>query len=335
MSTQPTVSVVIPTYDRKSQLRRTLEGLAAQTDVNAEFEVIVVSDGSTDGTDDYLASPAPPLPVLALRQANAGPAAARNRGVEAARGDLVLFVDDDVVPAPDLVATHLRRHASPDDDLVVIGPMCTPPDQQLSPWVQWEQDMLYKQYDAMNNGEYEATARQFYTGNASVARRHLREAGGFDPSFRRAEDVELAYRLADRGLKFAFDPDAVVFHYAERSFDAWRAAARAYGRNDVIFATDQGRTWLLDSISREFHGRHRLVRGVTRICLPRPRVASATATALSALARATSRVGAHRVAQPAFSALYNLEYYRGMAEQLGDPARLLARFDAAAAPGGS
>ena len=59
--------------------------------------------------------------------------------------------------------------------------------------------MLAKQYEAMDRGVYGATARQFYTGNASVARRHVIAAGGFDTSFRRAEDVELAYRLADRG----------------------------------------------------------------------------------------------------------------------------------------
>jgi GT2 family glycosyltransferase len=320
----PTVSVVMPTYNRVDQLRAALTGLAGQQGLAQQLEVVVVSDGSTDGTDEYLSSSAVPLPVVALSQPNAGPAAARNRGVDVARGALLLFVDDDTVADPDLVAAHLRRHSSPDDDLVVIGPMLTPADYAISPWVQWEQDMLTKQYDALRDGVYEATARQFYTGNASVARRHVLDAGGFDPQFRRAEDVELAYRLADRGVRFTFDPTAVVHHYAERSFASWLAAAYAYGRNDVVFGRDQGRTWLLEAISREFQDRNVLVRGLTRACLPHARLDAITSAALARSARAFGRL---RVWRPLFSAVYNLTYYRGMADELGSAERLLGLFD--------
>ena len=107
----------------------------------------MVSDGSTDGTDEFLRSRSARCRVVALRQDNAGPAAARNRGIREATGDSSLFLDDDVVPAPDLLATHLRHHAARGDDVVVIGPMITPPTSSLSAWVRWEQDMLYKQYD--------------------------------------------------------------------------------------------------------------------------------------------------------------------------------------------
>ena len=331
MGSTPTVSVVMPTYNRLRSLQRALQGLAEQTRLERPIEVIVVSDGSTDGTDSYLASAEPPLPIVTFSQENAGPAAARNRGVDAATGELVLFLDDDVVPTPGLVAAHLRDHDQADDDLVVIGPMNTPPDHDISPWVQWEQNMLAKQYEAMDRGVYAATPRQFYTGNASVARRHVIAAGGFDTAFRRAEDVELAYRLADRGLRFSFDHDAVVLHYADRSFDAWRRMATDYGRNDVIFARDKGRTWLLDSIAREFGDRNTLIRGLTRTCLPRPRFAKAASSVLAAVARNAGRLGVEPVAQRALSAVYNLDYYRGMADELGDPADLLARFDQAAA----
>jgi GT2 family glycosyltransferase len=317
----------MPTYNRLDRLRAALDGLAGQHGLDEPVEVIVVSDGSTDGTDEYLASSAVPLPVVALTQPNAGPAAARNRGLEAAEGDLVLFVDDDTVACPDLVTAHLRRHERPDDDLVVIGPMLTPEDYAISPWVQWEQDMLTKQYEAMRAGEYEPTARQFYTGNASVARTHLRAVGGFDTAFRRAEDVELAYRLADSGLRFAFDPTAIVLHYAERSFESWLQAAYAYGRNDVVFGRDQGRTWLLEAIGREFHRRHVLVRGLTRVCLPRPRLGRSVSAGLAATARACGWAHADAPTRPMFSAVYNLAYYRGMADELGSASRLLRLFD--------
>lgn len=322
-----TVSVVIPTYNRIDQLRLTLEGLAGQTGLVAPPEVVVVSDGSTDGTDAFLTSSAVPLPVVALRQENAGPAAARNRGLRAATGDIVLFVDDDVIPAADLVAAHLRRHAEAGDDkTVVIGPMVTPADDPLSPWCQWEQDMLAKQYEAMERGDWDATARQFYTANASVARRHLLDVGGFDERFRRAEDVELAYRLADRGLRFTFARDAVVVHHPDRSFAAWLDVARAYGRNDVVFGRDLGQPWLLASIAREFDERHVLVRRLVRWCVPRPRLAAAVELALQGAARGASVLRLGPVARQSLSALYNLAYYRGMAGELGSGARMLTMF---------
>lgn len=328
----PEVSVVIPTFNRRRQLERTLAGLAARTDLEHEIEVVVVSDGSTDGTDEWLRAGATPVPVTPCFQANSGPAAARNRGVAAANAPLVLFLDDDVVPSADLVSTHIRHHEGLDDDLVVVGPMRTPDDVTLSPWVQWEQNMLYKQYDAMLRGEWTATPRQFYTANASLARRHFEAAGGFDPAFRRAEDVELAYRLADAGLTFTFAADAVVLHYADRSFESWRSNAESYGHNDVIFGRDLGQAWLLDSIGREFHHRHRLLQTITRLSLRSPWIGRAMTASASLAARIASRTGPERLTNLTLSALYNLEYYRGMADELGDPSRLLAYFDAPVKP---
>src|SRR5687768_17413192 len=164
--------------------------------------------------------------------------------------------------------------------------MLTPPDfeAQMAPWVQWEQAMLVKQYEDMANGRWLPTARQFYTGNTSLARRHLLEAGGFDPTFRRAEDVELAYRLAAHGLRFVFNPQAIGHHYAERTFASWLAIPYAYGRNDVIFSRDKGQSWLLPTLLYEFRQRRPLIRALTRLCLDRPHLTHLTITALKQVA---------------------------------------------------
>lgn len=323
-----TISVVVPTYNRRHQLHRTLVGLAAQVGAGRTFETIVVSDGSTDDTDDYLRQGRTPVPVVALDQPNSGPAAARNRGVEAANGELIVFVDDDVVPAPRLVAGHLSAHESFGDGLVSIGPMLTPSDARLSPWVQWEQRMLYKQYDSMRSHELQASARQFYTGNAAIRRRHLDEAGGFDESFRRAEDIELAYRLDAMGLTFAFVQEAVGYHYAERSYDSWRSNAYVYGRSDVIFGRDRGQAWMLPLIADHWDSRHPYVRAVTRLSIPRPRLHFVVEGALRTAAAVTRRARFDAVGGYALSAIYNLAYYEGVADELGGAAhldRLLAR----------
>jgi glycosyltransferase involved in cell wall biosynthesis len=314
---RPTLSVIVPTYNRLPRLRRVLEGLGHQTASSSSFEVIVVSDGSVDGTDDYLRSHRPPVPVVVVSQTNQGPAAARNAGIAAARGELALFIDDDVVPGPTLIQVHLDSHRREGPDVVVMGPMLSPPDARLSPWVAWEQAGLYKQYAAMVAGEWEPTARQFFTGNASLRRSHLCRAGGFDPRFTRAEDVELAYRLAGQGLRFVFNPDAEAYHYAERSYGSWLDIAYSYGLNDVAFATEGNQTWLLPTVRREFEEQHRLVQALVRSCLSRRALATTAVMTLGAVGVLAGGRRSTTASRAALSGAYALRYYQGVDDALG------------------
>ena len=101
------ISVVLPTYNRLNQLKLVLAGLEKQTYPLDEFEVVVVSDGSTDGTHEYLETMQTPLQLRSIQQQNGGVATARNNGFSQAASDLILFIDDDVVPAPMLIEEHL------------------------------------------------------------------------------------------------------------------------------------------------------------------------------------------------------------------------------------
>lgn len=316
MTTELTVTVVIPTFNRRDRLHRVLDALGRQADVPA-FETVVVSDGSIDATDEYLAGADVPIPVVARRQANQGPAVARNHGVEVASGSLIVFLDDDVVPTPGFLAAHLAAHRRLGDRAVVIGPMLDPPDHEMSMWVRWEQAMLSKQYRAMEAGEWNPTARQFYTGNASVRREHILAVDGFDPEFRRAEDVELAFRLDGLGLVFAFEPAAAGLHYAERSLDSWLATGRAYGRNDVVFATERGQTWILEVAARELDERRWPVRAVVRVAVGRPYAERIAEQGLLAAAHVADRFRRHGFSAAALSGIWNLEYYSGMVTRLG------------------
>lgn len=316
----PLISVIIPTFNRCQRLQRALAGLGEQRIESGAFETIVVSDGSTDGTDVYLERGATPVPVVSMRQPNTGPAAARNRGIAEACGDLIVFIDDDIVPAPDLLTAHLAAHENSDDRLVTIGPMLTPNDVTLTPWVEWEQRMLYKQYDAIRDGTIATSARQFYTGNAAIRRAQLAASGGFNEAFRRAEDVELAYRLADGGSAFAFVEGAIGFHYAERSFASWRSNAYDYGRNDVIFGRDQGRAWMMRLIAHQFESRHRLIRSLTRQIVPHAFAHRAFDRIMQGIVSPARRVGGEDVQMAVLSAVYNLAYYRGVHDEIGGAA---------------
>jgi GT2 family glycosyltransferase len=280
-----------------------------------DFEVVVVDDGSTDGTLGWLETVSTPFTLRPIGQSHGGPAAARNRGVAEARGALILFVDDDVVPDAALIASHAFAHTVAGES-VVIGPML-PPDRWRRPaWIRWEEAKLVAQYEAMRLGRYPCTPRQFFTANASLARSTFIASGGFDNRFGRAEDVELGYRLRDAGLRFVFEPRAKVWHYPHRSFASWRRTPYEYGRSDVAMDHDKGHE-ALGLAYREFHGRHPLNRALARGCVGRPAAFATVTVLLRAAVRVADTVGADRPAAAALSALFNLLYWQGVSDALG------------------
>jgi GT2 family glycosyltransferase len=293
--------------------------LEAQSYPHANFEVLVISDGATDGTNEFLQAFAAEtaLALTVIVQQNAGPAAARNHGIQRAQGDLILFIDDDVVPAPQWIAEHVRSHNQAAGEVVVMGPMHTPPAFNMKPWVRWEQAMLDRQYALTEAADGKSNARSFYTGNASVARRHLLRANGFDTTFRRSEDVELAYRLADEGIEFIYNPQAVGYHYAERSFASWLQTPYLYGRNDVICARDKGHSWILTAIGKEYHTRHSFTRWLAQLCISRKPVDDLAIALLHRAAKVGDWLGIEWVPQRAYSGIFNLRHYQGVTDELG------------------
>lgn len=316
-SSGPSVSVVVPTYNRANRLLRVLKALGFQTLNCQQFQVVVISDGSTDGTDDAIRKLILPYELVYVTQPNSGPAAARNRGVGCASGELLVFLDDDVEPAEDLLEQHVLTHAAGSEQLVAFGPMLTPPGYRPSAFVRWEQAMLYKQYDAMLRGDFAPTYRQFFTGNASVRRALLLEAGGFDERYRRAEDIELAYRLQLRGARFVFNEKAIGYHYAERTFAAWLRIARAYGEIDVILDREGGRASELEVTRWEYRARHLATRSLTRACLGRSWLLRLSQWSIGTLVTTGDLLRLGRATTPMLSALYNATYYCGMADELG------------------
>ena len=311
----PLLSVVIPTYNRKDSLRRLLNSLAAQELNGGAFEAIVVDDGSSDGTREMVAALSVPFALSIHSQENAGPGAARNRGMQHARGALIVFLDDDVVAPPGLLAAHAARHDAASGQ-VVIGPMLPPDGWRRPAWIRWEEDKLLRQYRAMERGDWECTARQFYTGNASLSRALFLEEGGFDVRLRRAEDVELAYRLARRGARFVYAPEAGVLHYPTRSFASWRRTPYQYGRNDVLMERER-QHGTVQNATRELRTRHPLNRWLTHVTSGRPRLAGVLAAALTAFVYAADALRLGPPASAALSALFHLLYWRGISDELG------------------
>ncbi len=313
--TQPRVSVIIPTFNRARQLTRVLDALDRQTVSSTTFEVIVVDDGSTDNTPEVLTS-ARPFTLRALRQRNQGPAAARNAGIAEARAEIILFIDDDVIPAANLLELHLRAQAEP--GAVVIGRM-VPPTERQPFWAEWEMRMLDRQYAQMVAGLFEPTPRQFYTANASVHRSDIKRAGLFDARYRRAEDVELAYRLEELGLRFIFESDACVLHDTPRTFAGWMSMAQQYGYYDVLLSRQGGKRWIMDILADEFvHQRRGGLRALARMTVGyRTRMATVRALAPFAM-RAADALRLRPLALAGCSALFNVLYWDAFCAEFGE-----------------
>jgi GT2 family glycosyltransferase/peptidoglycan/xylan/chitin deacetylase (PgdA/CDA1 family) len=204
----PQLSVIIATYNRSAPLRACLQALARQTLPASEFEVVVVVDGSTDATEAMLGSLEVPYPLRVIPQPNRGQAAAANRGLDESTGRWCLFLDDDIHAEPGLLAAHLAAQRT-HDGVVGLGAirLVLPSDP----------DWFAVCYAEEWNGHYVRLEQHgqpswfdAYGGNLCASRAVLVELGGFATDLAAAYDVELAYRLRERGMRLVYVPEAVA-----------------------------------------------------------------------------------------------------------------------------
>ena len=234
----PRASVIIPSHNRCASLERVLEGLRRQTPGQEDFEVIVVLDGTTDSSQQMLARWRDEKRLLSLAwicQEQQGQATARNVGANKAQGEVLVFLDDDVVPSPGLLQAHLRWHQQ-QDSVAVLG-NCPVVKTEQSTWYDlviwmWWEDMYY----ARSQPGHIASYRDFCAGNISLRREDFRRVGGFDTEFRGygGEDYDLGYRLLKQGVRFIVDQDAHAEHHHRGSARAFLNSMRSEGRNDVL-----------------------------------------------------------------------------------------------------
>lgn len=265
----PELSVVIPTYNRKDTLRKTLAAYCSQSAPEEILEILVVDDGSTDGTDSVVAqsSVGSPIPIRYLRQDNRGIASARNHGIRETRGAIILFGDDDVIPTTNLVSEHVAWHRNyPEASVGVLGHVCWSPEVHPTPFMNWlGLDGVLFEYRVLSRGMQVGFAHCYFN-NTSLKIGFLRETGTFDEDFRSYgyEDMELGYRLIKGGLRLLYNPDAVGYHYKYMSFaDACRRAKVVAAASRFLETKEAG----VVSARREAQKRARLASRLKRLCV--------------------------------------------------------------------
>jgi glycosyltransferase involved in cell wall biosynthesis len=238
------ISVIVPTHNRRALLERKLRALEREL---GDFEIIVVADGCADGTLEFLQNFGTKLDVHVLELPGLGAAAARNAGVRASSGRVLLFSDDDVIPRSGWILAHANAHSQ--KNVVTVGRLELPTQLRdgasfLGPKALW----------------WNVTG-----ANSSMSRVLFDHAGGYDESFREygGEDPDLGFRLLKSGANFVFLDRAVAEHWDEGFSSSLRKKARAAGIAHV-------RVWRKHNDARIAWalGVHPVLLGLKRVLLP-------------------------------------------------------------------
>jgi glycosyltransferase involved in cell wall biosynthesis len=203
-----------------------------------DLELIVVDDGSTDGTWGEMASWRLGIEKFCpIRQSNGGPARARNRGVESSAGDIVLFLGDDTVPQAGWLVHHLEQHRVSSQPVAVLGYTSFPPSWR-SPFLRWINEYGAQFGYQLIDDPGSVAFNFFYTSNISLPRSVFLELGGFREDFPAAawEDIELAFRGVQRGLRMVYQPRARALHLHRIRPRTFRHRQRTAGRSGAVFA---------------------------------------------------------------------------------------------------
>ena len=241
---QPSISVIIPTYNRSATLCKCLDALTRQTFPADQFEVIVCDDGSTDGTGQWIKTYHAPYRLVYLQQPNRGPGAARNMGLHQSVGEYILFLNDDAILEPSSLAVHHSVHLKyKEEKNVILGRFPLLPQYTQTPlgYLLENSELLFG-YHKWNDGIIESllpgqllTHDWFYTCNISLSRQALFEVGLFDEDFTgpAAEDIEIGFRLAKKGYKVRFEPQSIAWHDHQHSPEDFCKVHRTRGQGRV------------------------------------------------------------------------------------------------------
>lgn len=234
------ISVVIPTCNRAAILSRTLEALKHQNFEAGAWEVLVIDDGSTDETASVVRSCRQdfPVPLYYLFQQNRKQGAARNLGARRARGELLLFLGDDIVPTAGFLAEHARsRDKLPSridrSKVAVIGYSRWPPEFETTPFLEFIGEQGWQFGFSLIETPEDVPFNFFYTSNLSLPRCFFLENGGFDEGFQEYgwEDVELSWRLKKQDMRIVYNSRAVAYHYHPTSLESFVKRQRKVGES--------------------------------------------------------------------------------------------------------
>jgi len=252
------LSVVIPTCDRNDMLRRSILSLYDQEEAPERFEIVVVDDGkikTAHQVTDEIKKQKGVENIHCFPGRTQGPACARNDGVRKAAGKIILFIGDDIISHPRLLSEHVRIHRQRNiPNLAILGPAYWPPDGEKSRLLEFlmaGDQFSYAFFDDPDDIPY----NYFYTSNISLHRSFMLENGMFDEGFPSPawEDIDLGFRLKEKGLKFIYHEKAIAYHHHETDLASFCRRRHMIGQTAAIFYKKhpgEGKMLMLDRMPR-------------------------------------------------------------------------------------
>lgn len=250
------ITVVVPTFNRLQTVARTLNRLFTQDLSPDRYEIVVVVDGSTDGTASALRELRPSCHFRVIEQENRGLAGARNAGFRDACGKLILFLDDDMLCGSGLVAAHIEAH-NESESAAVFGAIFLSDDSIRNLAAEcFKREIGRAHIESAQTQSIRWRETDCVFSNTSLSKKLLEEFGGFDERFRVHEDMELGYRLFSSGISTKYLPNAIAYQYYDKSAVDLLLDAERFASVDVLFARKHPEAkieghllWLLDSPS--------------------------------------------------------------------------------------
>jgi cellulose synthase/poly-beta-1,6-N-acetylglucosamine synthase-like glycosyltransferase len=219
MSKEVDVSVIIPTYNRKEELTKLLSSLKAQTLPQRKCEIIVIDDGSSDSTVEFLQREQAAGTLTFSVQDHRGPGAARNMGMKLAQGKILVFTDTDCIPHPHWLENLIHPFA---DETVGAagGPEVPDPVEPIL-----SRCFQFVMTSPLTTGGLRGAKKQlarYYprTFNMAISRKAYEKVGGFKEWYH-GEDVEMSFRIKEAGFKLIYCDDAKVYHHRPATFSSF------------------------------------------------------------------------------------------------------------------
>lgn len=215
------ISVVLPTYNRRPVLEKCLKAYFQQNFLLEKIEVVIADDGSSDGTDQFVSEIRKNSPVALkyFKQEKRGVTSARNLGIKNSKNQIILLSDDDVIPTPNLISEHIKWHnLYPGIEAAVLGLVTWSPEVPVDDFMRWCENGGPLFHFPQIEHRTQADCRYFYSCNISLKNSILQE-NLFDESFYFGfDDFELGYRLSRKGLKIFYNKAALGFHYKKLTY---------------------------------------------------------------------------------------------------------------------
>lgn len=224
------VSVIIPTYNGEKKLPGIIHSLGQQT--FTDFEVIVAIDGSKDNTAKYLRSIQVSYPLTILEQPNRGRSVIRNNGADSAKGDLLIFFDDDMLPVASCIERHVQHHIL-HPGTILTGGLKECAAEKSTEILKYRSFLSEKWIGPLKGNPDQQLVKEniFITAaNFSVERTLFRKLGGFDETLKDAEDFDLAVRAYKEGIPLFFNYHAFAWHNDQVNCVSYIKRQRQYSK---------------------------------------------------------------------------------------------------------